>query len=274
MPVPHEDRGVLLRIAVALGLVAFVACSSQPPAEFRVDRDQLPVCGVHTAQPVIGLSFDGGPGPYTEADLRLVRSVGARATFFVTAKHMADYPNGVPHELADGMDVENHTWSHPVMPLLSLRSQRAELSRTQAALVAAGVPTPTLWRPPYGAADHGTLETASTLGLRAIMWEHSIEIRVRYPNPDPRARAEELAGELAPGEILLAHDSIPLASTTQTLQFLLPMLKARGYRLVSIPELLAEGSPVLGYARWGTEIDGHPVMRGGCPPAWPAPSAS
>jgi peptidoglycan/xylan/chitin deacetylase (PgdA/CDA1 family) len=187
---------------------------------------------------------------------------------------MADYPNGVPHELADGMDVENHTWSHPVMPLLSLRSQRSELSRTQAALVAAGVPTPTLWRPPYGAADHGTLETASTLGLRAIMWEHSIEIRVRYPNPDPRARAEELAGELAPGEILLAHDSIPLASTTQTLQFLLPMLKARGYRLVSIPELLAEGSPVLGYARWGTEIDGHPVMRGGCPPAWPAPSAS
>src|SRR6476659_10426062 len=77
----------LVQIALLQALVAFAACSSQPPAEFRVDRGQLPICGVHTSQPVIGLSFDGGPGPYTDADLQLVRSVGARATFFVTAKH-------------------------------------------------------------------------------------------------------------------------------------------------------------------------------------------
>jgi peptidoglycan-N-acetylglucosamine deacetylase len=167
------------------------------------------------------------------------------------------------------MDVENHTWSHPVMPLLSKASQRAEIERTQRALERVGVPEPSLWRPPYGAVDHGTISIAQSLGLTTVLWEHAVETTVRYANPDPRGRAEELAAAVRPGQILLAHDSLPLASTTETLQYLLPMLRDRGYRVVTVPELMAMGPEVLGHARWGNEVDGHQVMRGGCPSRWP-----
>jgi peptidoglycan/xylan/chitin deacetylase (PgdA/CDA1 family) len=232
----------------------------------------MPVCGVETSERVIALSFDGGPGPYTDMDLQLLRRYGDSASFFVTASRMADFPKAVHEELELGMDVENHTWSHPVMPLLSAASQRAEIEGTQRALEREGAPRPTYWRPPYGAADNQTISIAASLGLRTILWEHAVEITVRFPNPDPRARAEELGAEVRPGQILLAHDSLPLASTTETLQYLLPILRELGYRVVTVPQLLSMGPAVMGHARWGSEVDGHRVMRGGCPTRWPIPS--
>jgi peptidoglycan-N-acetylglucosamine deacetylase len=263
-------RWSLLAISVAIAAVGPL-CSSKYPS-YGVPHEQLPVCGVQSSEKVIALTYDGGPGPFTHADLDLMERYGARATFFVTGKRMAGYPDAVRREVRLGMDVENHTWTHPVMTLLPLSAQRAEILRTQRALVAAGAPRPTLWRPPHGAADGQTIRLAHELGLRTVLWEHAVEIKVRYANPDPLGRAEDLAASIRPGQILLAHDSLPLSSTTETLRYLLPMLIDQGYRIVTVPDLLAVGYPVLGHARWGTEVDGQPVMRGACPQRWPNPA--
>jgi peptidoglycan-N-acetylglucosamine deacetylase len=264
--------GVLF-LVVGVTWAALSNLASTPPV-FGVSRANLPVCGVESTQKVVALTFDGGPGPFTGTDLRLLERFGARATFFVTGKRMAGYPEDVAEEVRLGMDMENHTWSHPVMPLLPLRAQRAELERTQAALITAGAPRPTLWRPPYGAVTGQSIRLARSLGLRTVLWEHAVEIKVSDPIPDPQARAAELAAETRPGQILLAHDSVPLASTTATLRYLLPMLRDLGYRVVTVADLLTRHPVVLGHARWGTEVNSQPVMRGGCPQRWPEPDAT
>jgi peptidoglycan/xylan/chitin deacetylase (PgdA/CDA1 family) len=76
-------------LAAALTLAAITPPCVPGSPSFGVPRDQLPVCGVQTSERVIALSFDGGPGPYTEMDLQLLQQYGNTASFFVTAKRMA-----------------------------------------------------------------------------------------------------------------------------------------------------------------------------------------
>src|SRR6266536_1533662 len=92
-------------LSVMLLIAACGSCSTAPEApEFGVPSDELPVCGVITSDPVIGLSFDGGPGPFTAADLRLLQRYDIHATFFVTGKHGAERPSLVREERSLGMD--------------------------------------------------------------------------------------------------------------------------------------------------------------------------
>ena len=62
-------------------------------------------------RPAIYLTFDDGPGPYTETLLDILKGCGVRATFFVTAK-APEYLDCVTRAFAEGHSVGVHSFSH------------------------------------------------------------------------------------------------------------------------------------------------------------------
>jgi peptidoglycan/xylan/chitin deacetylase (PgdA/CDA1 family) len=225
-----------------------------------------PVCRVAVDSRVVALSIDDGPSPvHTPRILDLLREVEARATFFVVGETASVHPELVRRELRHGMEVGNHTWSHPDLTRLSAAERRRELERTQDLLVSLGAGSgsdrPGLARPPFGEIDAGGLRLARDLELTFVRWSIAVERYLGGLGMSPREAASVMAQVIRPGEIILAHDAggdrprnrMP---TVETLRLLLPELKAKGYRIVSVGELLMEGRPVRpGRGRWIWDAD-------------------
>src|SRR5436305_2850341 len=92
-------------------------------------RDEPIYCGGGHAG-VVALTFDDGPGPYTERLLELLRRAGAHATFFVIGNRLQYWPD-YPHAESHAGAVGNHTWSHARLTDLPTWLACADLLRTQ-----------------------------------------------------------------------------------------------------------------------------------------------
>jgi peptidoglycan/xylan/chitin deacetylase (PgdA/CDA1 family) len=104
-----------------------------------------------TGLPVVALTFDDGPDPIT-TPLLLERLAAhqAPATFFVTGRRAAAYPELIQAILAAGHTIGNHSFSHD--SLVAFKGRRrifTEIAETQRILREMGV-TPMLFRPPVG----------------------------------------------------------------------------------------------------------------------------
>ncbi|GAA3418594.1 polysaccharide deacetylase family protein [Streptosporangium vulgare] len=114
----------------------------------------------------MALTFDDGPGAYTESLLDILAGYRARATFFVVGRMvLGDGENTLRRMVAEGHELGNHTWDHPQLPLLSQAAIREELGRTQWLVKQATGVTMILMRPPYGLTDSRVAAESRHLGL-------------------------------------------------------------------------------------------------------------
>jgi peptidoglycan/xylan/chitin deacetylase (PgdA/CDA1 family) len=202
---------------------------------------------LHRGQPVfcgnghgnaVALTFDDGPGPYTDQVLSLLRDAGARATFFLVGNRLQDWPSEAREDAAVGA-VGNHTWSHPHLPALPRWLVWLELQRTQWADAAATGSSPRLFRAPYEQRSPMTDGVVSSLGLLQVLW--SVDSRDDVPNARATRVARTVIAGLRPGAIVLMHDIHPW--TLQALPQILQAIRTRGLRAMTVPELLALQPP-------------------------------
>src|SRR4029077_3111613 len=96
--------------------------------------------------------------------------------------------------------------------------------------------TPCIFRPPYGAYDGRTLRLARSLGLSTVMW--NVDPR-DWSRPGKGAIAGRILRQVKPGSIILSHDGGgPRGETLAAYPGIIATLRHRGYRIVTIPELL------------------------------------
>ena len=83
---------------------------------------------------VMYLTFDDGPGPYTERLLEILDAHNAKATFFVTG-HFTDNQGLIKEEAARGHSVAVHTFTHEYNEIYaSLDAYWADFERIQAVI--------------------------------------------------------------------------------------------------------------------------------------------
>jgi peptidoglycan/xylan/chitin deacetylase (PgdA/CDA1 family) len=195
---------------------------------------------VHTKEKVVALTFDDGPDPrWTLAVLAALAVHHDHATFFTIGRNAVAHPEIEAQIRQAGDEIGNHTFDHPRLPTLSSGQVRSQLESAQTALMSTGDPRPVLFRPPYGLTNHRVEAVASKLGLRTVLWGACVE---RYVDHGPvTTGTQRLLDRVKPGEIILAHDGgVPDRSRTmEALPQLLDGLAARGYRVVTVSQLLA-----------------------------------
>jgi peptidoglycan-N-acetylglucosamine deacetylase len=183
----------------------------------------------------VALSFDDGPFPLTPSFVRMLRANGAVATFFMIGGQVtARYRATLLEELRDGDALGDHTFTHP--DLVTAGGVRSQLQRTIQAIRGLSGYTPCLFRPPYGDYDSAVLRTAASLGLAAVMWEVDPS---DYTLPGVTAIEQRVLAQVRPGSIVLSHDGGgPRGQTLAAYPYIIRTLRARGYRFVTVPELL------------------------------------
>jgi peptidoglycan/xylan/chitin deacetylase (PgdA/CDA1 family) len=245
-------------VAVVATSVTLIAVQARHVASARKYAGLSPVCRVDTSAREVALSFDDGPDPaYTPTVLSTLRQFGDKATFFLVGSHAQTYPNLVQQETAAGMEVADHTWSHPHLPGLTAATLTREVSQTRETIVSNGGEPVTLFRAPYGVIDPQQLVMVKDLGLESVGWSLALDHYLGDMGLNPQAAATALAGDVKPGDIILAHDAAILSrdgggsrtAAMAALKFLLPELKEAGYKVVTVGQLLQTGAPVAGSPR-------------------------
>jgi len=189
----------------------------------------------------VALTFDDGPGPYTPKILAVLGRMHAPATFFVIGEWARRYPQFVRAEARGGFEVGDHTETHPFMSRLPASLQRAQIVDAGDAIQQAGAPFPHLWRPPYGAFNAATLQILRALRMLVVLWTVDTS---DYARPGPHRIWYTALSGARPGAIILMHDGGGNRSeTVAALPRIIASLRRRGFRLVTISQLLADDPP-------------------------------
>ena len=187
----------------------------------------------------VAFTFDDGPTPYTDRLLEVLGAAGGKATFFMIGNKVAADPGGAKRVADAGMEIGNHTWEHPNMTTIPERYVPEQLSKAQEAIAAATGQAPKLWRPPGGLTDDAVNQQAAKDGLAGVLWD---VIPFDWINDsDTAATRYMLMTQVKPGSVVLFHDSY--SSTVDLVEQFIPVLKANGYHLVTVSQLLGDRVP-------------------------------
>ena len=194
-----------------------------------------PIAQNPVAKP-IALTFDDGPWPNTTGQvLNILKKNNVKATFFVVGRQVQIYPQLVKRIVADRHTIANHTWSHQYHRY-NAAGAASEINKT-ADLVykLTGVKT-TLFRPPGGILNNGLATYAQQKKYAVVMWSADSQDWHYYSS---KIMLNRVLKQASAGGIVLLHDGGgDRSKTVQALPQLIAQLKKRGYKFVTVPELL------------------------------------
>lgn len=168
--------------------------------------------------------------------LSILREHGVKATFFFVGDWVRKFPDLVREIRREGHEIANHGLYHG-HPNKMNRTELNRLILENARLLAevTGEPPVKLFAPPYGEFNSEVLAVAGNLGYRTILW--TIDT-VDWKRPAPEVIIQRVTERIEPGAIILMH---PTAPTVAALGMIIKNLKAQGYTLLPVGELLQEG---------------------------------
>jgi peptidoglycan-N-acetylglucosamine deacetylase len=244
-PVTVHAAGLLSRIQTLSGNGATSFAGVQTAAEnAAIDRTlaYAPAIRIAGAQHrEVALTFDDGPGPYTTQVVSILNQLHVPATFFEVGSPEQYFSAGTRDIVASGYPIEDHTWSHAPMGQLSPADQRNQLVSERNEIVKFGAPYPRLFRPPYGLWNSNTISLLRKYRMLMVLWTVDTS-DYRLPGTDSIISA--VVSGAQPGAIFLMHDAGGNRDeTVAALPRIVEDLRARGYKLVTVPQLILDNPP-------------------------------
>lgn len=189
----------------------------------------------------IAITFDDGPSAtQTPKLLDMLKERGIKATFYVVGQNVVEYPDIMRRIAAEGHELGNHSWNHPSLTKLGADGVRSQMNKTSDAIEKTTGVRPKTMRPPYGATNAGlNRQFDQQFGMKVILW--SVDpLDWKYRNSSKVSSM--IIENTHPGAIILAHDIHP--STVAAMPAVFDALLAKGYKFVTVSELLAMDRPV------------------------------
>ena len=190
----------------------------------------------------IALTFDDGPNPqYTEQVLGILQSHNAVATFFHEGQAVESNPGIVKRELALGMVVGSHSYTHAQgLPSMSRADFARDLRQAEDALMPALGYRPGLYRAPYGHTSDSMLAELRAAGYTSIGWDLD---STDWSDATADQVVRSVLDNAHPGAIVLMHDgglgggNSDRSTTIAAPPHIVDGLREQGYALVTVPEL-------------------------------------
>jgi cellulose synthase/poly-beta-1,6-N-acetylglucosamine synthase-like glycosyltransferase/peptidoglycan/xylan/chitin deacetylase (PgdA/CDA1 family) len=206
---------------------------------------------IGAAKNKIALSFDDGPDPqWTPKILDVLKEKNVIGTFFVIGDEANRDPGILKREYAEGHVIGNHTFTHPRFDEISRTQIKWELNLTQRLFESTLGIKSMLFRPPYGI-DHQPeyAEEVAQLPLPQEMGYLIVGQRID-PNDWRQRNGEQIPAQeivdnvlrqASKGNIVLFHDGGgDRSQTVAALPQVIDRLRAKGYQIVSVPELIGK----------------------------------
>jgi cellulose synthase/poly-beta-1,6-N-acetylglucosamine synthase-like glycosyltransferase/peptidoglycan/xylan/chitin deacetylase (PgdA/CDA1 family) len=191
----------------------------------------------------VALTFDDGPDPtWTPRVADVLRRRHVRGTFFVVGSEAARHPGIVRRLEADGNEIGNHTFTHAALTAGPEWRARLQLDLTEATLVGITGHYSRFMRPPYSATP-GAVSSQQEHRLARLAGRRYYVALADFDGRDwERPGVASIVRHASPpgatGGIVLLHDGGGnRAQTVAAVDRLITVLRARGFRFVTLSEL-------------------------------------
>ncbi len=193
---------------------------------------------------LIALTFDDGPHTeYTLEILDILEEYGAVATFFIIGENAKSHPDLIKKIDEAGCEVGNHTWSHKYLDTLSEKEVREEIEEAHRIIYELLGKEPRVFRAPGGRGSDTVLKVADEFGYTSVLWSRDTR---DWACPTVDSVISSALDGVEKGDIILFHDyNAKKSPTPEALRRILPTLLEKGYRTVTVTELIeiARGTP-------------------------------
>jgi cellulose synthase/poly-beta-1,6-N-acetylglucosamine synthase-like glycosyltransferase/peptidoglycan/xylan/chitin deacetylase (PgdA/CDA1 family)/spore germination protein YaaH len=255
------------------------------PAEYRMvteeSMESYPLSytveqyGYHPKK--VALSFDDGPDPvWTPKILDILKQYNVKGTFFMIGEVAEDYVGVMKQVYREGHEIGNHTWSHPDISEISNRQVELELNLTERLFASKLGVQPLYFRPPYSIdQEPDTNDQAAPVeriqGLGYVIIGNKIDTNDwdEHPRKTPQEITDSVFQTITDmethpwtkGSVILMHDGGgDRSATVAALPVLITALRAHGYEIVPVSELVGktreEVMPALTpHQRWQARAD-------------------
>ncbi|WP_245856227.1 polysaccharide deacetylase family protein [Paenibacillus rigui] len=236
-----------IKASVLAGCLVWCSNVEAAPGKGRAYYEQRGevVWEVPTEEKMMALTFDDGPDPAdTPQILDLLKQYDVKATFFLIGNKAERYPELVQREVAEGHELGNHTYHHAYFNRgVTERRIHDELGKAQEAIYRISGQKPQLFRPPGGYYNEMLIQTARKEGFMVVMWSWHMDT-LDWDTPGVHKITSKVLKNARNGDIVLFHDYVEgRTETIAALKQILPELKQRGYKFVTVSELLRYRKP-------------------------------
>lgn len=236
-----------------------IETAAQLVAVRRLAGYGLPIYCAGPGRRLVALTFDDGPGQYTQLALQALSERHLVATFFLVGREVRARPDSAQREKPYGA-FGDHTMTHPFLPALS-RGRMVEEIAEGKALVERTVGEPVvMFRPPFAGRSAAVDVTVRRLGMLDVLWTvDSQDWRgIGYQQIE-----RNVIGGLRPGSIVLMHENH--AATIRALPAIFAALARSHLQAVTVPQLIDEDPPSISQLRAGPAGcgAGHASAAGG-----------
>ena len=205
---------------------------------------------LNTDQRVVALTYDDGPNPpYTERLLDILAKHNVKATFFLIGNRIERHPETAHRIIAEGHQVGNHTYSHPLLGFLPPRYVQRQIERTDALLRQFGIHGKTVFRAPlltrflpvaYVLAKQDRIH----ISCNVWSWDWTTQ------NPDKIAETvvKKTLSSTGAGSIIVLHDGkaenarADRSGTVEATDQIITALKQNGYQFVRVSDVRRNGN--------------------------------
>lgn len=196
---------------------------------------------IPTSKKLVALTIDDAPSAHTREILDILHANDATATFFVIGSHIPGRSAVLQDAIRAGNELANHAMYDEPSRSLSDPSLSAQLRAVQNSInglyAAADCQRPKegtkYFRPGSGFFSSRMRALVRDLGFQIVLgsvYPHDPQV------PFWRLNARHILGMLRPGAVIICHDGREW--TVPMLRRVLPEIRRRGYRIVTVTELL------------------------------------
>ncbi len=191
----------------------------------------------NTNEKVIALTIDDGSdgGSYSRI-LQVLDKHNVKATFFLTGSAAERHPSLIRQTVSKGHDIGNHSYNHPDFTKVFANEMRSQLSRTETIVKnMTGKSTKPYFRAPYGATNQAVLNTVGNAGYTYTF--HWTIDTLDWTGNSATTIYNRVMNGLQPGAIVLMHTGAA-TNTVAALDRMIPAIKNKGYKFVTISQLM------------------------------------
>lgn len=205
---------------------------------FAPDDGPKAIYNVPTDEKKIALTFDISWGEERAGpilDVLEQKGIADRVTFFLSSPWSRDHPEIVKRIVKMGAEIGSHGHRHVNYSTLSDEEIRKQIQTAHRILTELTGKPPRLIRLPNGDFDKRVLRIADELGYTVIQWDTD---SLDWKNPGVQTIVSRVLSKAHPGDIVLFHASDSCKQTHEALPVIIDELKKRGYRFVTVSELI------------------------------------
>ncbi len=202
---------------------------------------EMPIFYVQKKAPEVTLTFDISWGKETLPKvLEILKEHQVPATFFLSGPWAVQHPEAVRMIYEQGHEIASHGDRHVNLSEYPKEVVRENIAKAHQDLLSVVERVAPFFRPPNGDYDDLVIDTARELGYETVIWAVD---SLDWKNPGPDYMVERVIKRVFPGAVILCHASDSSKQIHLALPGIIKGLRTKGYKLVTLSQLMENGTP-------------------------------